>query len=410
MFNSMKYLYPIGIVLLISHATWAETLMLGDAISRVLERHPSLDIQQYETEKSQGQRQTASQWPNPTLAYSREDRRDNGMKSGEWTAGMGVPLNELWMRGARLGAAEAQLEMASLNAIQIRNTLRFAVQEAFVRTYFAEKQKRIWHKVSTLFAEATRIGQVRFAEGDIGHYEQQRLALEARQFQQREAFARMRWLQHQQRLALLLDPENGDATFDLVPVSSDSARVLDLSTLEKQALENRAEILLARAQYRLREAELRAAKRQKWPDTHLFVGYKEQTDDFRGITAELSLELPFFDRQQGEIRRTDAAVRQQMRRAEWQEQQTLQEVRQAYARYRLYREQVDSIDMDPAPDQLLEIARYAYSEGEMSLVEWIDAIRAFGESFVLRFDLMEQYQLSLFELERATGTALIYPE
>jgi hypothetical protein len=43
-------------------------------------------------------------------------------------------------------------------------------------------------------------------------------------------------------------------------------------------------------------------------------------------------------------------------------------------------------------------------------VEWIDAIRAYGETFVFRFELMEQYQLSLFELERATATALVYPE
>ena len=88
----------------------------------------------------------------------------------------------------------------------------------------------------------------------------------------------------------------------------------------------------------------------------------------------------------------------------------MQEVRQAYARYRLYREQVNRIDRDQAPEQMLEIARYAYGEGEMSLVEWIDAIRAYGETFVLRFELMEQYQLSLFELERATATALVYPE
>jgi hypothetical protein len=61
-------------------------------------------------------------------------------------------------------------------------------------------------------------------------------------------------------------------------------------------------------------------------------------------------------------------------------------------------------------EQMLDIARYAYGEGEMSLVAWIDAIRAYGETFTLRFELLEQYQLSLFELEQATGTALVYPE
>ena len=186
--------------------------------------------------------------------------------------------------------------------------------------------------------------------------------------------------------------------------------MVDLPSLEKQAVKNRVDVLLAQAESRVREAEQRVARRRKWPETQLFVGYKEQTDNFRGVAAELSLDLPFFDRQQGEIRYTEAAVRQQQRRSEWQELQVLQEVRQAYARYRLYREYVSSLSQDQAPEQMLEIARYAYGEGEMSLVEWIDAIRAYGETFALRFELMEQYQLSLFELEQATGTALGYPE
>ena len=410
MCNTMKYLCLLGIALCMPHALRAETLTLQEALTRVLADHPLIAIQQYEAEKAQGQRQTASQWPNPTLGYRREDLRDKGLESGEWIAGMGVHLNRLWMRGARIEAAEAQFQMASLNTIQLRNTLRFAMQEAYVQTYFAAQRQRMWHTVSALFVEATRIGRERLAEGDIGHYEQQRLTLEASQYHQREALARVRWTQQQQRVGLLLDPENRHASYDLAPVELDSSLVVDLPSLEKQALKNRADVLLAQAEYHVREAEQRVARRQQWPETQLFVGYKEQTDNFRGVAAELSLQLPFFDRNQGEIRRTEAMAGQQIRRAEWQEQQALQEVRQAYARYRLYREQVNRIDRDQAPEQMLEIARYAYGEGEMSLVEWIDAIRAYGEAFVLRFELMEQYQLSLFELERATATALVYPE
>ena len=46
----------------------------------------------------------------------------------------------------------------------------------------------------------------------------------------------------------------------------------------------------------------------------------------------------------------------------------------------------------------------------MTLVEWIDAIRAYSDVHDLKFEAMEQYQLSLFELERATGIALLHPE
>ncbi len=410
MYNLTKYLYLIGLALLVPHALWAETLQLEDVIASVLERHPSLDIQQYEIEKAQGLRRSASQWPNPTFDYRREDLRNKGLESSEWIAGMGISLNKLWMRGVRTKAADAQLHIMSLNSMQVRNALRFVVQETYVKTYFAEERQRIWHTVSALFVEATRIGQVRFTEGDIGHYEQQRLALEARQFHQREALARARWIEQQQHLALLLGSGDSDASYELAPVVPDLSRVMDLPSLEKQALKNRVDVLLAQAESSARQTEQRVARRRQWPATQFFVGYKEQTDNFRGVVAELSLDLPFFNRQQGEIHYAKAATQQQKRRSEWQELQVLQEVRQAYARYRLYREHVSSINEDQAPEQMLEIARYAYEEGEMSLVEWIDAIRAYGETFALRFELMEQYQLSLFELEQATGTPLVYTQ
>ena len=410
MCNSMKYLCLIGSVLSMPHLLGAETLTLEDAVTRALTNHPLVDIQQYEIEKAQGVQQTASQWPNPTLGYRREDLRDNGLESGEWIAGIGIPLGRLWTRGAQIKAAQAEIQVASVEAIQTRQTLRYAVQQAYVNTYFAQQHHQIWQTVSAQFAEATRIGEVRFAEGDIGHYEQQRLALEARQYQQREALAHVRWTQHRQRLVLLFTPQKVHTDYDLAPVRFDTSRVADLPLLERQALKNRGDVLRAQAEYRARSAEKKAARRQLWPESELFIGYKEQRDNFQGIAAELSLELPFFDREQGEIRRAEAAAQQQRRRVEWLEQQALQEVRQAHARYRLYREQIKGMGDAQPPEHMLDIARYAYGEGEMNLVEWMDAVRAYGENFDLRFALMENYQLSLFELEQATGTPLVIPE
>jgi len=54
---------------------------------------------------------------------------------------------------------------------------------------------------------------------------------------------------------------------------------------------------------------------------------------------------------------------------------------------------------------LLEIAQFSYAEGEMSLLELLDGVRAYSESFYAGNDLLLKYQLSIFELEKAAATA-----
>ena len=55
------------------------------------------------------------------------------------------------------------------------------------------------------------------------------------------------------------------------------------------------------------------------------------------------------------------------------------------------------------PEYLLEIAQFSHAEGEMSLLELLDGVRAYSESFQARNDLLLKYQLSIFELEKAIG-------
>ncbi len=84
------------------------------------------------------------------------------------------------------------------------------------------------------------------------------------------------------------------------------------------------------------------------------------------------------------------------------------EVRQAYEKYRLYRQQVERFleEYVESPEQLLEIAQFSYAEGEMSLLELLDGVRAYSESFQTKNDLFLKYQLSIFELEKAVTTSI----
>ena len=54
-------------------------------------------------------------------------------------------------------------------------------------------------------------------------------------------------------------------------------------------------------------------------------------------------------------------------------------------------------------DELLRTARVSYDEGEMSLVELLDAAEAFRDARIMAIDLLADFQTSHYDLLRATG-------
>ena len=150
-----------------------------------------------------------------------------------------------------------------------------------------------------------------------------------------------------------------------------------------------------------------AAKWQRLPAASVSGGYKKQADDFKGAVIQVNLGFPLFDRNQGEVRSARAVHEQQATATALLEKQAALEVRQAYDRYRLYRELLEArTGEQPRPGGVLQIAQYSYAEGEMSLIELLDGVRAYSEAFQTQFDLLLKYQLSIFELEKAAATSL----
>lgn len=387
----------------------AETLTLQEAVDRALTHHPSLQIQRWAVKEAEGQRRSAGQWPNPSGVYAREDLRYRGQEGGEWTAALSLPLGFLWTRRPQVAAASARLESAHQTLAQVKNQLRFAVQQTFVEVFCATQAYRSWQQTTALFHQAAQVSAERLAEGDVGGYEQQRLDLEARQYQQREGEAYLAMVESRQHLALLLGPETDPTTFEVAGTFPSPAPEVSVAELTARSLSQRPDLQAARAQLNAAQAEVQAAHRQALPPARLSAGYKQQEDRFSGVVTQLEMELPLFDRAQGEILGARARLEQQQMAVALLERQITQEVQQSYRRAQLYRDQLTALDAAEAPslDALLETAQYSYAEGEMDLVGLLDGVRAYSAGVQARYELLRQYQLSLYEMELSTGIPLL---
>ena len=81
-----------------------------------------------------------------------------------------------------------------------------------------------------------------------------------------------------------------------------------------------------------------------------------------------------------------------------------QETKRAQKRlYSLYEEySLLQNELLPMSKELLELAKYAYNEGEGSLMEYLDATRSFKETNIESLELQKRYYEELFELYKVT--------
>ena len=217
------------------------------------------------------------------------------------------------------------------------------------------------------------------------------------------------WLNNSQKqLAFLLNPNKSHALIVTSAVFPSPGPDISAEELLAQSMENRADLQAARSTLRSKQAALTVNKWRRLPEITASAGYKKQVDDFKGAVVQISFGFPLFNRNQGNISSANAALNQQTLATELLEKRVALEVRLAYETYQLYRQPVGQF-LDQSvrpPEQLLEIARFSYAEGEMSLLELLDGVRAYSESFQTRNDLLLKYQRSIFELEKATGTPI----
>ncbi|MGH7493650.1 MAG: TolC family protein [bacterium] len=383
----------------------AQTLTLSQAVERALANYPALEIQRYEVEQALGQKTTASRLPNPVLSYYKEDLNLGGQNIGEEILSVGLPLNFLWNRWPQVNAANAQVEAESLHLANMQRLVKFEAQKAFVKCYYSLQSYEAWQQAAAVFSQAATVGKIRLADGDISGYEEQRMALEQQRYQKAAGEAQAEFINSRRQLAFLLNPTQSEMQFELAGDFQIPATEINLEKLLAHARQNRPDLQAARAISRSKQAALRAAKWQRLPDASVSAGYKKQVDDFKGAVIQVNLGLPLFDRNQGEVRSARAADEQQITATDLLEKQVALEVRQAYDRYRLYHELIEA-RTDGQPQSVLQIAQFSYVEGEMSLIELLDGIRADSDAFQTRFDLLLQYQLSIFELEKTAAASM----
>lgn len=377
---------------------------LAEALAAFGEHSLALAIARSRADEAAGVARAYRSYVNPALSLVREDLGNGEEDYWETTAGLVQQLEWPGRTSARgrVATHTRDAALARLRADSIR--LAHEVREAYVRAWLGEETEAAAGEAAGVIRRVAEAAARRLEEGDISAYEVRRLRLARVRAEQEVVEAALATRAARRKLAALIGSETGtDEVGPAEGIAGGPPMVAAEAALE--AVAGRADVAAAARDLDAARARVAVAATEWVPDPTLGLGYKDQADGFAGAAVTVNLPLPVFDRGGGT--RDEAAAREAaaVYRHDLTRKLAEMDVRGALDRYDAARARLEAAgDLQFADaDALLATARAAYAEGEMTLLELLDAAGAFRDARVSALSLRSEAWIAYYDLLRSVG-------
>lgn len=383
--------------------TGVRRVTLEEALDLLLVNNLELRLASVREAELSGLVQQAIVYPNPDLAVTHEPLWRGGETYNETYLSLRQRVERPGLRRARLETAEHLASAARINILADRFRLAHQVVTAYVEAVAAKERQRILEEVTGMFRQADASGTAMLVEGEISAFRLRRLRVERARYENRLASANVVVGEASRRLAVLILPTGEAMEVEVAEGLSEVHRDITLAEALAWA-HDRAEVGSAEEEVEAEQARLRHVQQQRRPAPIFTAGYKNQSDGFRGLVLGGEIRIPVFDRRRGDIAAQEARVAGAQTRLALRSRQVESDVRTAHASYASIAERVDlSRGLLGDLGGLLKAARTSHREGEMSLVELLDAAEAYHDARVAMVDLQADLQVAYYGVLSASG-------
>jgi cobalt-zinc-cadmium efflux system outer membrane protein len=391
-------------------------ITLDQAIQEALDHNLDLLAAKYDVPVAETRLITARLRPNPVATVSGDHldvlgtgfNEANSAGPNEFAYRTDFVLERGSKRQARIAVAEQDRAVARLNVASAVRTVVLGVQNAFLDVQLAKENLQLAEQNQKALQGIVDVNGIRVRSGDLAAVELSRSQVALLQFEAAVQQARLRLQDARNRLQLLLGRMNPAADFE---VTGDFRRdkIADTpETLVQNALERRPEIAALRASEARTIADLRLQLAQGRVDYTIGSEYRRQqgingTGNTLGIF--FSAPIPVFNRNQGEIERARRESEQAAARIRALEASIRSDVASAWQHYQTTQSLLTNVEthmLEQARD-VRKTTEYSYRRGEASLVEFLDAQRAFNDSMQTWNEARADYARSLYLLESLAG-------
>jgi len=394
--------------------TASVTITLEQAIEYAKKNNPALHADEMLIQQNRAQETTANLRPNPLLSWDAQylpifspslfssSYIDN---NAEFDVGIGYLFERGKKRQRRLDAARDQTAVTEAQVADDERTLVANVAQQFVAALLADANLQLAIQLRDSYRHTVGISEEQNKAGAMSKVDLLKIKLQTLQFETDVKSARIAKVQ---ALALLRQGIGFDSVprdFDVAGTLAYQPMPLKVEDLEAHALTTRPDLQAARRAITAANSQIALARANGKQDLNASFDYGHVNAANIG-SFYFNIPLAIFNRNQGEIARTQYLLTQSQFQERAAEQQVITDVRNAYEQVLNavdVLQQYDSGYLQQAKDAL-DISQFSYQHGAASLLDFLDAESSYRSTELSYRQALATYMTNLEQLRLAVGT------
>lgn len=387
-------------------------ITLQGAVDTALFSNPNLKAFVYEISSLEKIKMQAGLYSNPEAEFEAENflgsNELSGFKGAEYTL-IAKQLFELGGKiGSRVNQAEKEILSAEGQYELIKLDVIAQVKSTFFELYQIHLQKLLQQNFILINEEILRTISERVKAGRTSPAEESKVKVALINSQIELQRLQRSYLSAQTRLNSLL----GTTGINLVP-STDLFDKLFIPPDKKnilEDLENIPSIKNLNNQTNIRKAQLELEESQAVPDLTVGAGYRYLNElKTNAFVAGLSIPLPFFNRNQGNIQSAEIRIQQMDEIIRAQKLSVISSLNTSFnnllSAYNNSMQFKESIL--PESEKAYEITKKGYLQGRFAFIDLLDAQRTLFETQTQYLLELSDYYYSLIEIENISGKSFL---
>jgi outer membrane protein, heavy metal efflux system len=389
-------------------------ISLEEAIRLALQHNHALQATRTTILQNQAEEVTANLRPNPNLSWDSQffplfNPSQFSANYLEQQAQFDVGISYLFERGKkrqhRLQAAKDQTAVSVSQVDDSQRQLIFNTSQQYIAVLLAQSTVDLSKQDAESFQQTVNISESRFKAGDMSESDLLKIKLQLLQFQSDLSAAYLSKVQALAALRQFLGFESVPDDFDVQGDLEYQPVHGNLQDLKVLGMQNRPDLRAAQqgvTAARSQEALMRANGKK---DLDVSFDYTH-TAGINSGAFFFNIDLPIFDRNQGEIARARFAITQAEEQAVETAEQVNTDIVDAYAALHSNDEIIKLYQggyVDQAK-QSRDITEYAYKRGAASLLDFLDAERTYRANQLAYRQALASYMTALEQVRQAVGT------
>ncbi|WP_394774981.1 TolC family protein [Flavobacterium sp.] len=424
----------LTLLVIASHKSVAQSVAINDTIvlSRTqaealfLDKNISLISEKLNIDIADAQVIQAKLWPNPTLTIGEINLWHNATASqvpALWgnfgtTSQVNAEIEQLIQTAGKrkklIAMEKVSVDIAKEYFKTFLRNLKIEFRGNLTALQYTQAQEAVYKKQLSSMQAMLKGYSNQVAQGNIGKGEYIRLKASELQFLKEIADLRKENNSLQKELKILMNlPATSfiKLTDEGFVPNNKNIENLNLGNLMASAVENRPDMKVIKLGNEYNDNKYKYEKAMRTPDVTLGVSYDRGAstmNDFVGLG--FSLDLPFFSRNQGNIKAAKIATDQGKLLTEEKTITIQAEVLQAYEDLIVTKKLYESVDANYESDldKLLESYRKNFLQRNTSMLEYLDFVDAYLDNKSILLNSKKDLNKNLEELRYIAGEEINY--